>query len=90
MPWEKRSHAHLRGSSKNEINSKLKAVAELDGKCMTIAHVISYDHIPTQTLLPGEATPRISLKRGSVIGYIMGAGEEVPPHLGQWAMRSGK
>jgi len=71
--------------SKNEINSKLKAYAELDGKMYDRSlHVISYDHIPTQTLLPrAEATvARINLKReGALVGYIMGAGDEVPAAL---------
>lgn len=71
--------------SKNEINSKLKAYAELDGKVYDRSlQVISYDHIPTQTLMPrAEASvARINLrKEGAVVGYIMGAGDEVPAAL---------
>ena len=71
--------------SKNEINSKLKAYAELDRKVYDRSlQVISYDHIPTQTLLPrAEASvARINLrKEGAVVGYIMGAGDEVPAAL---------
>jgi LmbE family N-acetylglucosaminyl deacetylase len=71
--------------SRNEINSKLKAYADIDGKIYDRSlHVISYDHIPTQTLMPrAEATvARINLKKeGSIVGYIMGAGDEVPAAL---------
>lgn len=45
---------------------------------------ISYDHIPVQTLLPkAEAkVVRINLKReGSTIGYIPGAGDDIPVAL---------
>ncbi|MBA4055818.1 MAG: LmbE family protein, partial [Marivirga sp.] len=71
--------------SKNEINSTMKAFAEIGGKTYDKAlHVISYDHIPVQTLLPkAEAkVVRINLKKeGSVIGYIRGAGDDVPTAL---------
>jgi LmbE family N-acetylglucosaminyl deacetylase len=71
--------------SKNEINFKLKAYVELDGKLYDRSlQVISYDHIPTQTLMPrAEASvARINLrKEGALIGYIMGAGDEVPAAL---------
>lgn len=45
---------------------------------------ISYDHIPTQLLLPPAEAPlvRIDLKKeGQVIGYIKGAGDDVPSAL---------
>lgn len=71
--------------SKNESNSTMRASAEVDGKTYDKAlHVISYDHIPVQTLLPtAEAkVVRINLKKeGSVIGYIRGAGDDVPTAL---------
>ncbi|TVZ14109.1 PIG-L family deacetylase [Maribacter sp. MAR_2009_72] len=47
---------------------------------------IAYDHIPTQTvLLPSEAkVVRLNIeKAGENIGYIMGAGDEVPTSLAQ-------
>lgn len=71
--------------AKAEINSTLKAFAEIEGKVYDQAlHTISYDHIPTQTLLPkAEAkVVRINLKKeGAVIGYIKGAGDDVPTAL---------
>lgn len=71
--------------AKAEINSTLKAFAEVEGKIYDRAlHTIMYDHIPTQTLLPkAEAkVVRINLKKeGHVIGYIRGAGDDVPTAL---------
>ena len=71
--------------AKAEINSTLRAFAEIEGKVYDQAlHTITYDHIPTQTLLPkAEATVvRINLKKeGAIIGYIKGAGDDVPTAL---------
>jgi len=47
---------------------------------------IDYDHIPKQTLFPAAILPalRVDLKRGgNRIGYIMGAGDEIPDILRQ-------
>lgn len=47
---------------------------------------IAYDHIPVQTLFPDARTKVVKLdldKRGRRIGYIMGAGDEVPFSLEQ-------
>jgi hypothetical protein len=71
--------------AKEESKVTLKAVLELPGK--TYGHAlqtISYDHIPIQTILPqAEANlVRIDIKKeGAVIGYIKGAGDEVPAAL---------
>lgn len=46
--------------------------------------IIAYDHIPTQTLLPKSeaALVRLNLKKeGKVIGYVKGAGDDVPAAL---------
>jgi LmbE family N-acetylglucosaminyl deacetylase len=71
--------------SKTEFSGVLKAVAEIKGVAYNHAlKTISYDHIPTQTLLPvAEARiVRINLnKEGGVIGYINGAGDDVPEAL---------
>ncbi|MDH5248453.1 MAG: PIG-L family deacetylase [Cyclobacteriaceae bacterium] len=68
-----------------EINSTMKVIAEVgDNTYDQSLQTIEYDHIPTQTLLPGaEATlVRINMKKeGAVIGYIKGAGDEVPSAL---------
>ncbi len=66
---------------------ELKAVAEQDGASYEQSMVtIAYEHIPTQTLFP-EATARVVKlnirKEGEMIGYIMGAGDEVPKALEQ-------
>lgn len=71
--------------SRTEANGTMKAFAEVNGVIHDRAiQVISYDHIPTQTLLPkAEAkVVRINLKKeGSVIAYIKGAGDDVPTAL---------
>lgn len=68
-----------------EITSVLGAVAEMGGKIFDRAvRTISYDHIPTQTYLPkAEAkVARINLKKeGQLIGYIPGAGDDIPTAL---------
>lgn len=70
---------------KEEITTSLKAVVEIDGKQYDQSLLtINYDHIPIQTLLPkAEAkVVRLDLKReGGVIGYIKGAGDDVPAAL---------
>ena len=70
---------------KEEITTSLKAVVEIDGKQYDQSLLtINYDHIPIQTLLPkAEAkVVRLDLKKeGGVIGYIKGAGDDVPAAL---------
>jgi len=71
--------------SKEEINTTLSAVAEVNGKKMNWAvQTIQYDHIPVQTLLPKSQAKivRMDLKKeGALIGYIKGAGDEIPAAL---------
>ncbi len=68
--------------AKSEITSSIKAVAEVNGKEYDQSLLaISYDHIPPQTLLPKSEAKlvRLNLKKaGNLIGYIKGAGDEVP------------
>ena len=70
---------------KEEMKSIVKVVAEVNGKKYDYSiQTIQYDHIPTQTLLPKaeEELLRIDLKKeGAVIGYIRGAGDDVPSGL---------
>ncbi|WP_051360210.1 PIG-L family deacetylase [Adhaeribacter aquaticus] len=73
--------------SKNQSEGTLKAVATLNGKTFDNSLVpINYNHIPSQLLFP-EATAkvtRLDLKiKGNDIGYLMGAGDEVPATLSQ-------
>ncbi|QOI98100.1 MAG: PIG-L family deacetylase [Flammeovirgaceae bacterium] len=69
----------------SESKGKLNAVAEINGKEYNLfVRTINYDHIPIQTLLPKAEVPvvRIDLKKeGRVIGYIRGAGDDVPSAL---------
>lgn len=47
---------------------------------------IKYDHIPTQTIFPVSKTKLVKLdinKYGNKIGYIMGAGDDIPKSLEQ-------
>lgn len=71
--------------SKKEGTSTIQAVAQLEGKQYNLSvQTIQYDHIPTQTLLPKAQAKavRINLKKeGAVIGYIKGAGDDVPSAL---------
>jgi len=71
--------------SKSDYNGTMTAVATVNGKAYDHAlQTISYDHIPTQTLQPkAEARiVRINLKKeGAVIGYVKGAGDDVPVAL---------
>ncbi|WP_419211373.1 PIG-L family deacetylase [Maribacter sp. X9] len=71
----------------SENESYISPVIKLSGKEITKELVsIAYDHIPTQTvLLPAEVKiVRLNIqKAGENIGYIMGAGDEVPTSLEQ-------
>ena len=65
----------------------LAAEFEANGKTFTRGLLeIDYPHIPRQTLFPAARAElvRVDLqKRGSRVGYIMGAGDEVPEALRQ-------
>ncbi len=66
---------------------ELGVVAEVDGKSFTKSIVaINYPHIPSQVVFP-EATSKIVrldlTKNGENIGYITGAGDEIPESLRQ-------
>jgi LmbE family N-acetylglucosaminyl deacetylase len=71
----------------NESEDYISPILRIDGKELTKELVsISYDHIPDQSvLLPSEAkTVRLDIKKaGEQIGYIAGAGDEVPESLRQ-------
>lgn len=70
---------------KEEIKSTVRAVAEIGTKQYDVSvQTIQYDHIPVQTLQPKaeEEIVRLNLKKeGAVIGYIKGAGDDVPTAL---------
>jgi len=71
--------------SKDESASSVEAIAIIDNKVYDYSlKTIQYDHIPVQTLLPKASSEamRINLKKeGVVIGYIKGAGDEIPASL---------
>jgi LmbE family N-acetylglucosaminyl deacetylase len=65
----------------------IEAVAQMEGKTYNLGmQLIDYEHIPTQVYFPRAECKlvRIDVKRkGENIGYIMGAGDEVPESLEQ-------
>ena len=67
--------------------TELKALATVDGKTYSKGlNVINYNHIPAQTTFPEATAKAVKLdlkKKGERIGYIMGAGDEVPVSLQQ-------
>lgn len=71
--------------SNEETTSTLKAKAIVGGQKLDQSmQIISYDHFPIQTLLPPAEAKlvRIDLKKaGGVIGYIEGAGDQIPAAL---------
>lgn len=67
--------------------SEVRAVATVNGQPYTRGYqLIAYNHIPTQTLFPEAVAPLVKLdlrRKGQQIGYLMGAGDEVPDALRQ-------
>jgi len=70
-----------------DTKGTLKAVAQVGDRTVGVGtEVIQYPHIPVQTLFPPAqaALVRTDLKILSKnVGYVMGAGDEVPPALRQ-------
>jgi LmbE family N-acetylglucosaminyl deacetylase len=71
-----------------EGKTELRAVATVGGQSYSRGiQQIVYSHIPTQTLFPEATAPLVKLNvaRGHTknIGYLMGAGDEVPEALRQ-------
>ncbi|UOQ55353.1 PIG-L family deacetylase [Hymenobacter cellulosivorans] len=75
------------GPGAAEGKSEVRAVATVDGQAYSRGYqVIQYNHIPTQTLFPEAVAPLVKLdlkRKGQEIGYLMGAGDEVPDALRQ-------
>ncbi|AWM35048.1 PIG-L family deacetylase [Hymenobacter nivis] len=75
------------GPGAPEGKAEVRAVATVDGQAYTRGiQTIDYPHIPTQTLFPEAVAPLVKLnvqRRGQQIGYLMGAGDEVPEALRQ-------
>jgi len=68
-----------------ELDGNMSAIVESEGKKFSNSLLtIQYDHIPIQTLLPPAQAKlvRMNLKKeGAVIGYIRGAGDDIPGSL---------
>ncbi|MBC6697936.1 PIG-L family deacetylase [Hymenobacter sp. BT190] len=75
------------GAGAAEGKSELRAVATVEGQAYARGYqTIAYTHIPTQTLFPEAVAPLVKLdlrRKGQEIGYLMGAGDEVPDALRQ-------
>jgi LmbE family N-acetylglucosaminyl deacetylase len=73
--------------STNEMTSELKVIAEIGTQVFDQGlTTIKYDHIPAQALFPKAVLKLVKLnlkRKGENIGYIMGAGDEVPAALAQ-------
>jgi len=67
--------------------STLRAIASIDGRDYSLGRVrISYPHIGVQTLMPPAEAKLVRAdirKKGDRIGYIPGAGDDVPESLKQ-------
>src|SRR5437667_12751500 len=65
----------------------LRAIVSIDGRDYSLERVrISYPHIGVQTLMPPPQATLVRadiLKKGERIGYIPGAGDDVPESLRQ-------
>ena len=70
---------------------EVRAVATVDGQTYDQHKIIiDYEHIPTQTLLAPSTAKLVKVdlqKAGEAIGYIMGAGDEIPQALEQIGYR---
>ncbi len=68
-----------------ESTTSIEAFVTIDSKeYHQSLKTIEYDHIPTQTLLPDARSEALRLnlkKEGNVMGYIKGAGDEIPSAL---------
>ncbi|RPD45428.1 LmbE family protein [Hymenobacter sediminis] len=75
------------GVGAKEGKTELRAVATVDGQTYSRGYqAIEYNHIPTQVLFPEAVAPLVKLdlkRKGQEIGYLMGAGDEVPDALRQ-------
>ncbi|MFD2245842.1 PIG-L family deacetylase [Pontibacter ruber] len=72
---------------KEQQEAELKAIATVAGNTYDKGlNTISYAHIPAQTTFPDATAKVVKLdlkKKGEKVGYVMGAGDEVPTSLQQ-------
>lgn len=73
--------------SEQQDENYITPILEVDGEFYTKDRIrIEYDHIPTQTLVLDATAKvvRLDIKReGQYIGYLMGAGDDIPQALEQ-------
>ncbi|MBL7857465.1 MAG: PIG-L family deacetylase [Cyclobacteriaceae bacterium] len=71
--------------AQQEGTFSMKASIEVNGRLYDLSvKTLDYDHIPVQTLMPKAESRIVQLdlkKEGNVIGYITGAGDEIPAAL---------
>ncbi len=71
----------------NQEKGKIRPFIQMDDKVYRRSMAsINYGHIPVQQLFPDAASKLVRLnidKKGSHVGYIMGAGDEIPSSLKQ-------
>jgi LmbE family N-acetylglucosaminyl deacetylase len=71
----------------SQSEAMVSPIVHLDGKDYTKAvKLIEYDHIPTQTVLYDAESKVVKIdlhKAGNRVGYVMGAGDEIPNSLEQ-------
>lgn len=84
-PGEEQLHPFQIIPSEKEMTVELRAVAAIEGREYSNGlKVISYDHIPAQTLLPRSDAKlvRVNLNESAgLVAYLKGAGDEVPVAL---------
>lgn len=87
LKGEERSFSFEVSPPKGQSVGQVKAIATVGSKSYDQSIVrIEYDHIPVQTMFVKSAAriAKIDLKRrGQEVGYIMGAGDEIPASLRQ-------
>lgn len=73
--------------TKNSSTTTLSTHVEIDGQQLDRKVItLHYPHIPKQTILVSSTAKAVTLDlkiKGKNIGYIMGAGDEIPDHLMQ-------
>ncbi len=87
QPGDEQTMAFSVRPPESDTQGKLRAVAHVDGKEISSGEtVIAFPHIPPQTLFPAAEAKleRVDVKlTAHKIGYVMGAGDEVPDALRQ-------
>lgn len=73
--------------SKNSATTTLSALVTVEGQLLDRKLIsLHYPHIPKQTIVVPSTAKAVTLDlkiKGKNIGYIMGAGDEIPDHLTQ-------